>query len=389
MAAAITLLASLAACAPRPSSVPSPPPDFSLVPIQLTSLPGWADDAHGEGLAAFRRSCQQIEAMPGDRPIGPNGLAGRASDWLPVCAAARQSDDRAAKVFFEQRFRVFAVVGTGEKNGLFTGYYEPEVRGALTRSSAFPVPLYRRPPDLVSGEPGLTNEGGGGSRRTGRIVQGRLEPYQDRAAIETGGLAGENLELLWLNDPIEAYFLQVQGSGRIRLDDGRVVRVGYAGDNGLPYVSIGRLLVERGAFTAADLTMETLKTWLRTHPSEAPALMRKNPRYVFFRILTGEGPIGASGVALTPGRSLAIDSTRLPYGAPMWLDTTWPGEPSRVLRRLMVAQDTGGAIKGSVRGDVFWGAGAEAERRAGTMRETGRYYLFLPGTVTPRISPPG
>ncbi len=325
--------------------------------------------------------------MPADRPIGPNGMAGRASDWQPVCAAARSSDDHAAKAFFEQRFRAFAVTNGSQKSGLFTGYYEPELRGTRIRSNAFPVPLYRRPPDLVSADPGSSIDGGGTQRPAGRKVQGRIEPYQDRAAIESGALAGQNLELLWVQDPIEAYFLQVQGSGRIRLDDGRILRVGYAGDNGQPYVSIGRILIERGTFTAAELTMETLKTWLRKHPGEAQALMRQNPRYVFFRILDGAGPIGASGVALTPGRSLAIDPGHLPLGAPLWLDTTWPGEPGKALRRLVVAQDTGGAIKGAIRGDVFWGAGSEAERRAGTMRETGRYYLLLPENVARRISP--
>lgn len=325
--------------------------------------------------------------MPDARQLGPNGLAGRVSDWRPVCAAALASEDQAARTFFERWFRAFAIGEGTQKAGLFTGYYEPELRGALTRSALYSVPLYRRPPDLVSNDPAAANAGGDAQRRAGRLVQGRLEPYHDRAAIEAGALAGQKLELLWVQDPIEAYFLQVQGSGRVKLDDGRIIRLGYAGDNGLSYVSIGRVLVERGVFTAAELTMDTLKSWLRAHPGEAAALMRQNPRYVFFRPLDGDGPIGAGGVALTPGRSLAIDPAFLPYGVPIWLDTNWPGEPGRAFQRLMVAQDTGAAIKGPIRGDVFWGAGPDAEHRAGAMRESGRYYILLPETVARRLSP--
>ncbi len=275
----------------------------------------------------------------------------------------------------------FVVAGPDGSDGLFTGYYEPELRGSRKRTAAYTVPLYRQPPDLVKVETE-------GETQVGRMVDGRLRPYHTRKAIDGGVLAGQGLELLWLADPIDAFFLQAQGSGRVRLSDGGSLRVGYAASNGLPPTIIGRVLVERGELTKEAATMQTVRQWLRDRPAEATALMQMNARYIFFREIPGDGPLGALGVALTPGRSLAVDPKRLPLGAPLWLDTTYPTgtpEAGQPLRRLVVAQDTGGAIKGAVRGDLYWGSGEDALRYAGPMKQRGRYYLLLPKTVAERM----
>jgi membrane-bound lytic murein transglycosylase A len=315
-------------------------------------------------------------------------MAGTTGDWQPVCAALTDLDatDVGLRRYFETWF-VPVAIDAGD--GLFTGYYEPELKGARAPSAAYPVPLYRRPPDLIAVNladfrPDLEAE-----TLVGRVGDGRLRPYHTRADIDAGVLAGQGLELVWLADPIDAFFLQVQGSGRIALADGGSLRVGYAASNGHPYTAIGRLLVERKELTKEAATMQTVRQWLRDHPDQATALMQMNARYIFFREVEGDGPIGSLGVALTPGRSLAIDASLLPLGAPMWLDTTYPPgtpEAGRALRRLMVAQDTGGAIKGAVRGDIYWGSGEAALQYAGPMKQPGRYYLLLPKTVAQRMA---
>ncbi|MGH6913128.1 MAG: murein transglycosylase A, partial [Geminicoccales bacterium] len=223
---------------------------------------------------------------------------------------------------------------------------------------------------------------------TGRIDGDQLVPYYARAEIDDGALAGRGLELVWVDDPIDKFFLQIQGSGQVRLDDGRLVRIGYAGQNGQPYRAIGRDLVEIGALTPDEVSLQSIRSWLQAHPEDATTIMDRNRSYVFFQeraeLDPNDGPLGTEGVSLTPGRSLAVDLRYLPLGAPVWLDTTapWP-EGEAPLRRLMVAQDSGGAIKGVVRGDVFWGAGARAEAIAGRMKSQGRYAVLLPRTLAP------
>ncbi len=233
-------------------------------------------------------------------------------------------------------------------------------------------------------ELGLFRPAWRGERIGGRVEAGQLKPYATRAEIERGALAKRDLELFWVDDPVDAFFLHIQGSGRIRLPDGAVARIGYDGQNGRPYVPIGRILAERGALARDDVSMQTIRAWLAAQPGEAAALMDENPSYVFFRELTGEGPVGAQGVVLTAGRSLAVDRTFLPLGVPLWLDLDDPKEGNGKLRRLVVAQDTGGAIRGPVRGDLFWGFGPEAAERAGMMKDRGTYYLLLPRDVAAR-----
>ncbi len=330
-------------------------------------------------LGAFRRSCPLILKPPPETPLG---IAGTAADWAAPCAAAAAldaPDAKAARDFFESWFAPWKAGNNGKSEGLFTGYYEPELNGSRRREGPYRTPLLRRPADLVMVDLGLFRPAWRGERIAGRVVNGRLKPYESRAEIEKGALARQHLEFLWVDDPVDAFFLQIQGSGRVRLPDGSMVQVGYDGQNGQPYVPIGRLLVERGALAKDDVSMQTIRAWIKANPEAGQALMAANPSYVFFREISGDGPIGAEGAVLTPGRSLAVDRSFVPLGLPVFIAA---GDGPERLERLMVAQDTGGAIRGPVRGDVFWGFGPEAAARAGAMKMRGEYYLLLPKNLT-------
>jgi membrane-bound lytic murein transglycosylase A len=384
---AVALLAGLAACSPHAPSPPPAPPEASrllLEPAGFAELPGWALDDHAAALGALDRSCRRLATLPPGRALG---VAGTVADWQAPCAALAgvpRGDGAAARAYFETWFRPWAATdGEGKADGLFTGYYEPELRGALAPDARYRVPLYRRPADLVMVDLGEFRDTMKGERIAGRVVEGRLKPFEDRARIEAGALAGKGLELAWVDDPVDAFFLHIQGSGRVVLEDGRALRVGYDGQNGHPYTAIGRELVARGALRLEDVTMQSIRAWLADNPAEAAAVMNRNPSFVFFRALDGEGPLGAQGVALTPGRSIAVDPGFVPYGVPVWLDVEDPVAPGGRLRRLAVAQDTGGAIRGPVRGDLFWGHGDDAEHRAGVMKSRGSWHLLLPRTVAP------
>lgn len=389
--APLAALLLLAACA-------APKPDrLTLEPAGLTALKGWEDDRQDEALAAFRRSCAALVERPESAPVSPEAVGGTVADWLPACRAALAlepgTDAALARAFFEHWFVPYAAGNNGEASGLFTGYYEPEVRGAAAPSARYSVPLYARPSDLVTVDLGAFRPELSGLRLAGRVAGGALVPYEDRAAIEAGALAGRAEPLVWLDDPVAAFFLQVQGSGRVRFEDGSVRRIGYAASNGQVYFAIGRELVRRGVLAQDAVSMQAIRDWLKDHPAEAHGVLDLNPAYVFFRWLPGEGsepgPEGAQGVALTPGRSLAVDRRFLPLGVPLWLETSRPGYPpeqdKEPLHRLVVAQDTGGAITGPVRGDLFWGAGEEAEWAAGQMKSRGRYYLLLPRALGARV----
>ncbi len=342
-----------------------------LTPATFADLPGWEEDDPSAALAAFLRSCR------------------RSKD--SVCDAAARATS--ARTFFETHFQPFAVSDGGDPEGLFTGYYEPQLQGSRKRSERYRVPLYIRPPDLVMVDLGDFREELKGQRIAGRVEEGDLVPYPDRTAIEEGALSGRGLELVWVDDPVDAFFLHIQGSGRVSLDDGSddgsEIRVGYAAQNGHPYFAIGKDLVERGAMPKEQVSMQSIRRWLEENPDLADGVMARNSSYVFFEELKGEGPLGAQGVALTPGRSLAVDLKHWALGAPIWLETRAPsprvGEPDRPLRRLMIAQDTGGAIRGVVRGDVFWGHGEEAAEIAGRMKHPGKMWVLLPRHQRSRI----
>lgn len=370
-----------------------PVPDrLVLTPARFDDLPGWREDAVEEALAAFLRSCPRF----GRGKEGSSASLVTPAEWQEACAGAagvRPGDRAGARAFFEAAFTPVAASNHGERTGLFTGYYEPTLHGSRSASSRYTVPLYRRPPDLVTVDLGLFREEWKGRRIAGRVMDRALLPFPDRAEIATGALAKRGLELAWVDDPIEAFFLEIQGSGRIELAEGGEMRVGYAAQNGQPYFAIGRALVERGAMKKEEVSLQSIRAWLLAHPREAPQVMARNRSYVFFEELKGEGPLGAQAVVLTPGRSLAVDLKFVPLGVPIWLDghapAVDPKQPDRPLRRLLVAQDTGGAITGPVRGDVFWGHGAEAEAIAGRMKNPGRVWLLLPRSAAARIAQPG
>ena len=361
---------------------PERPPLLVLDPADFDALPGWEQDDHAATLATFLASCPALERRSADTLLG---LGTRAGDWARVCVEARDpavaADPRA---FFERTFRVYALTDRHRAEGLFTGYYEPLLNGSLTREGPFQTALYAVPDDMVTADLGAFGSEYAGKRLVGRVVDGRFVPYPDRAAIDGGHLDGRGHELVWVDDAVEAFFLHIQGSGRVRLPDGSTFRVGYAAQNGLPYTAIGRTLIERGAIARENMSMQAIRAWLKANPGDGVDLMRTNRSYVFFRQVPSEagGPLGALDVGLTAMRSLAVDRTLLPLGAPVFLDVAMP-DGAR-LRRLFVAQDTGGAIRGPVRGDVFVGSGDEAGELAGRMAQKGRAWILLPRTVTPQ-----
>lgn len=355
----------------------------TLVRVDFAALAGWEADRLEEALAPFVATC---DGARGSSDLGRR-LAAAGRDLAPLCAAARAlpgRDPAAVRAFFEREFAVYSVRNGVRDEGLITGYYEPELAGDRKRRGPFVHPLYLHPGDMQVVDLGEFKRDLAGRKLTGMIRQGRFRPYWDRAEIEGGALAGRGLELLWVSDPVALFFLQIQGSGRIRLPDGALVRVGYAGQNGHDYTAIGKVLVERGEMTLEEVSLQSIRAWLRAHPREAKGVLDANRSFVFFHTLPGRGAVGAAGVELTAGRSLAVDDDLLPYGLPLFLSTTLPAAPEvgRVAEtpfaRLLVAQDTGGAIRGPVRGDLFLGAGAEAEAIAGRMKQRGRLWLLWP-----------
>ena len=373
---AVALLASIAnACAPLEES-PKSVPAAKLTATTFSALPDWQRDQHDRALAAFKLSCPKLLEGKLTR-VG--GRVVRPADWRPVCLAAKEPPPSgAAATFFERWFVPYLVSAGGKTNGLFTGYFEAELRGSRARSATSNVPLFGIPNDLVSVDLGRFEKSLRGLRLVGKVTDGKLLPYHRRGAIQQGALNGVAPVVAWLNDGIDAFLLHVQGSGRIILEDGDVLRVGFAGHNGHGYVSIGRALIDAGELAPSEASWHGIRGWIARYPAKAEALMARNPRYVFFREISGAGPIGAQGVPLTPRRSLAVDPKYIPFGAPLWLDTVWPGSGNRPLRRLMIAQDAGNAIKGPIRGDFFWGYGKDALAEAGRMKSRGRYYILLP-----------
>jgi membrane-bound lytic murein transglycosylase A len=343
-----------------------------LYPAEFDSLPGWTEDDHVAAFSAFRHSCKRWSTMPSDKTMAGIYELGHVSDWQTICDMPTKSGEE--RLFFEKWFKPYAVEEQGSFNGLFTGYYLPELHGSLTKTERYNVPIYRKPDDLVTV-----------GKKSGRMVNGHLEPYYDRRAINEGALEDKDLELLWVDDAVDAYFMEVQGSGRVLMEDGSVKTVGYAAKNGRGYFAIGKELVDRGIIPREQVSMQTIRDWIKSHPAEGQELMQKNASYVFFHFTSHDAsqwPVGAMGVPLTTQRSLAIDRHYLPLGIPIWLDAEHPQGGKR-LKRLVVAQDTGGAIKGAIRGDFYCGQGSKAAEMAGPMKSKGRFYLLVPRTVYP------
>ena len=367
----------------EPDDGPPVPAGASAERISFDELPGFAGDDHAAALQTLLVSCR---ARQDKAPALREGLAAQPG-LEAACKAALQlgeGDAPTARAFFEKHFVPWRVAGESGR-AFFTGYYEPEVEGSLTRDSRYATPVYARPDDLVTFAQGETPDGFEGFAAARRRADGSLERYADRAAIEQGALAGQGLERAWLADPVDLFFVQVQGSGRIRLPDGGVVRLAYAGRNGHPYTPIGRVVADRFGIPRAEMTMDRLRAFLAEDAERARAIMRENRSYVFFRLATeldpALGPIGGEGVPLTPGRSLAIDRTLWPYGLPVYVDADLPsaaGSGLEPFRRLMIAQDTGSAIVGAARADIFFGPGPAAGAIAGRVRHSGTFTVLWP-----------
>lgn len=312
------------------------PPEVTRTILEFDQLDGWETDDHTAALQVFLNTCGDLNAP----------------DWRALCKAA--ADQTSARTFFELFFRP-VLISNGQP-ALFTGYFEPELDGSLTPDPIHRYPVYGIPPEAV-GAPG---------------------PFLTRREITEGGLEGRGLELAWVDDPVELFFLQIQGSGRIRLDGGKMLRVGYAGANGYPYRSIGKELVRRGVYTAHQVSAQVIRNWVRRNPEEGAELLLHNPSYVFFRsvdqVPADRGPLGAMNRSVTPLRSIAVDPAYVPLGAPVWIEK----QGRRPMRRLMVAQDTGSAIKGAQRADVFFGTGDAAGRAAGRLKDGGRMVVLMP-----------
>lgn len=352
---------------------------LQLKPASYDDLTGWNVEDFDGFASAFERSCERILKQQPDKTFGPDGIGGTYGDWQPACSALPSVDDK--KLFIEQWFRPYLATGGGAEKGLFTGYYEASLRGSRTRHGPYQHPLYSRPDDLVMVDLGEFRDELKGQRIAGRVIDARLKPYEDRAAITGGNWPHNDKVMAWVDNPVDSFFLHIQGSGRILLDDGTQMRVGYDGQNGHVYYAVGRELIKRGELAKENVSMQTIRQWMADHPEKADEIMNTNRSYVFFRELTEDGPEGGEGVALTPLRSLAVDRSKIPYGVPIWLDIPEPVSGTAPMRRMVVAQDTGGAIRGPVRGDVFWGYGPQAEDMAGKMKAEGRYWLLLPETI--------
>lgn len=381
-ALALGLLASCASIVPgeRPTAPPATPASAALLGVSrgpsIASL-GLLPRDSSTALDAFQLSCPVLL-----RRADESGLT-RPEDWREACAAAASWPRADAARFFEQHFESVRV---GDGAAFATGYFEPEIAGSLTRRPGYDVPVYRLPTDLVR----CWHEGTPQSERTGRAplgrvdAQGRCIPYYTRAEIEDGALAGRGLEIGWAADPVEFFFLQIQGSGRLLTPEGEVVRIGYAGQNGHPYTGIGGLMRERGLIGSGPGqypgSMQGIMRYIRENPREGAALMRENASYVFFTVLEGDGPLGSIGVPVRAESSVAVDPRFVPYGAPVFLSTDRPEA-----RGLWVAQDTGGAIRGANRFDTFWGAGERAREIAGGMSARGQALVFLPRGTLARL----
>lgn len=363
---------------------PEPGP-LRFAAARFADLPGWNSGQPRAALAAFQRSCAVLANKADTAPMGGAGYAGSVGDWRPPCRAAGTASPGRARAFFETWFTPVAVSAGRVRDGRFTGYYEPEIAASRKPQGSFRLPVYDRPGDLVTADLGAFRPSLKGESIAGRVQGGRLVPYATRAEIDAEGLAQAPV-LFYTDDPIALFFLHIQGSGRARFADGSLVRVSYAAQNGQPYTAIGKTLIARGV-PRDGLSLQTIKAWLKAHPGEARGVMESDASYVFFR----EEPLGdaalgakgAQGVPLTPYASLAVDPRLHALGTPFYVSGEAP------LGRLFVAQDIGGAIRGPLRGDVYFGFGAEAEARAGSMNQMGRFYALLPKPVVQRLAQNG
>lgn len=364
-------------------------PNAQYEPLPWQALPGWQSDDQLAAFRSFAASCRAVLAgrrsADGEKPLKDSLRAP-----CNAARAARVADVSAARVFFERHFVPVSLSKLGDSEGFVTGYYEPVVDGSRVQTSEFKVPVYRKPASLFvrgyrQSSSNLPNRG----QVFRKIGRRKLVPFFERAEIENGALAGRNLEICWVRNQTDLLFMQIQGSARIRLDDGSLVRINYDAHNGHPYTPIGRVLIDRGIIPREEMSMQRIRQWIADNPDKEDELRRQNKSYVFFRevpLAAHEEPRGAQGVALQPGRSIAVDKALHVYGTPFFIDGKLPidsPEPATAFQRLMVAQDTGSAIVGPARADIYFGAGAEAGSVSGRLRHPARFYLLLPRALDP------
>lgn len=361
-------------------------PNTQLEPMAYADIDGWSSDDHAEAFATFLASCGSIRKSSAQTRQSRPRLYRSLYDICQKAVAGLPFDLNGAKEFFEENFRAYRIARLGERDGFITGYYEPVVDGARLPSDKFTVPVYRRPPDMTMSRLRKHRVAKGKAWKTVRV---KAAPYFDRTQIEEGALAGRGLEICYLTNEIDAFFAQVQGSVRVRLEDGSVIRLNYDSANGHTYTSIGRFLVERGIVSREDISMQRLREWMEANPEEGKALRRENKSFVFFRetdLQEHEEAVGAQGLSLTAGRSIAVDKNIHVYGTPFFLDAVLPivsERPDTSFRRLMIAQDTGGAILGPARADIYLGTGEDAARPAGRFKQPGRFVMLIPKDLSP------
>ncbi len=382
---------------PAPPACPAPDPDqtgahdkLTLTKAAFVDLPGWADDRHAEAVLSFLRSCEAIGKLADAAPVGTDGHGGTARQWRAACAAATKvppGDHAAARRMFEAHFTPHLAASAKRPAGLFTGYHVQLLRASRTRGGKYQHPLLARPKDLVSVDLSRFIPDARGRRIWGRVdARGDFVPYHARGEIRKGALSGRGLEILYSDSAVDVLFAHIQGSAKVRLDDGSEIWLAFAGKNGRAFRGVGGVLKAMGAFQPpAHGSMQDIRAWFAANPSRFDEIADKSPSYVFFRESKQTGAIGTQMVVLTPERSLAIDRAFVALGTPIWLDTTAPLPGRPVIapwRRLVIAQDTGGAILGAVRGDIYWGDDARAADVAGRTAGRGRYWLLLPNGVT-------
>jgi membrane-bound lytic murein transglycosylase A len=386
--------------APSHRSIPYPHLSLPLeisgaqyIPLTWTEMPGWRDDDHLAAFQAFRASCRPIaaqQAPPDARTLETRALGDSLRDPCRAARALEILDDARARAFFEEHFAPVKISRLGEGEGFVTGYYEPVLAGSRTPSDMYNVPVYRRPSNLfvrgyTQSSPDLPNKGPV-YRKIGRR---KLVPYYDRGEIEDGAIAGRGLEICWLKSQTDLLFAQIQGSARIRLEDGSTVRLNYDSYNGYPYTSVGRVLIDRGIIPKEEMSMQKIREWMDANPDGAREVRRQNRSYIFFRevqLSDKDEAVGAQGIPLTPGRSIAVDKSLHVYGTPFFIEGELPidSERSRTsFRRLMIAQDTGSAITGPARADLYFGAGPDAGKVSGRLRHNMRFVMLVPKSLDP------
>jgi membrane-bound lytic murein transglycosylase A len=356
-------------------------PHLFLSKKSFVQLPAWKNDDHYQALLAFQRSCTEIQKRNPQVAFAAAPESGNVRAWQTICTAANQltqNDNEAARKFFETWFDPYQVHNNLSSHGLFTGYYLPLLQGSLKPDKRFSIPIYAIPNDLITINLGKFHHELTGKTLVGQLKNNKLYQYPDRSAINQGAIQQQTKVLVWTDNLLDVFFAQIQGSAIVELPDHERLIINYAGTNGRAYTAIGKILLERNAIPKNNLSMQTLRIWLEQHPEEINTVLNSNASYVFFKILKNGDPLGSEQIPLLPERSLAVDTRFIPLGAPLWLSTTLPTHTPSAFQHLMIAQDTGGAIKGIIRGDVYWGASEKAADIAGHMQSDGQYWILLP-----------